>query len=249
MAAEEPLEIRVEGHSIAVVMRTPGHDRELAAGFALTEGIVRKRSEIFEITSCLTNDASAGNVVEISLTDPAGFDAAKLSRHIYSSSSCGICGKATIEAAMQQFPAITNAPRIAAQTLLGLPAKLAAAQETFQRTGGLHACAFFDQSGELLLLREDVGRHNALDKLIGHELLANRIPLGNRLLLLSGRVSFEMTQKALAAGIAIIAAISAPTSLAVKFARANNQTLIGFLRGETMNVYSGQARLTPLLSS
>ncbi len=127
--------------------------------------------------------------------------------------------------------------------MLGLPAKLAAAQETFQRTGGLHACALFDSEGELLLLREDVGRHNALDKLIGHELLADRLPLGNRLLLLSGRVSFEMTQKALAGGIAIIAAISAPTSLAVDFAKANNQTLVGFLRGETMNVYASAGRL------
>jgi len=128
--------------------------------------------------------------------------------------------------------------------LFSLPARLAAAQETFQRTGGLHACALFDAKGELLLVREDVGRHNALDKLIGHELLAQQLPLGNRILLLSGRVSFEMTQKALAAGIAIIAAISAPTSLAVAFARANNQTLVGFLRGATMNVYTGAERLS-----
>jgi FdhD protein len=178
-------------------------------------------------------------VVEVTLTDPTGFDAAKLSRHLFTSSSCGICGKATIEAAMQQFPAIETAPRFDPKILLQLPGKLGAAQETFQRTGGLHACALFDADGQLLLLREDVGRHNALDKLIGHELLARRLPLGDSILLLSGRVSFEMTQKALAAGLAIIAAISAPTSLAVEFARANNQTLIGFLRGETMNVYAG----------
>ena len=244
VAAEEPLEIRVEGRSIAVIMRTPGHDRELAAGFALTEGIVRASSEIFEITSCLTNAPPTGNVVDIALTDPASFDATKLSRHVFSSSSCGICGRATIEAAMQQFSPIGNAPQIRAETLLRLPRKLAAAQETFQRTGGLHACALFDANGELLLLREDVGRHNALDKLIGHELLAQRLPLGNCILLLSGRVSFEMTQKALAAGLAIIAAISAPTSLAIEFALANNQTLVGFLRGETLNVYAGAERLT-----
>lgn len=244
VAAEEPLEIRVEGRSVAVLMRTPGHDRELAAGFALTEGIVREGRDIFEITTCLTTAQAAGNVVDITLTHPASFDATKLSRHVFSSSSCGICGKATIEAAMQQFPAIRDAPQISGETLLGLPGKLAAGQETFQRTGGLHACAFFDTAGELLLLREDVGRHNALDKLIGHELLANRFPLGNCILLLSGRVSFEMTQKALAAGIGMIAAISAPTSLAVEFARANNQTLIGFLRGQTMNVYAGEERLT-----
>lgn len=243
VAVEEPLEIRVEGESVAVVMRTPGHDRELAAGFALTEGIVRRASDIFEITSCLTTDPPTGNVVQIALTDPASFDSARLSRHVFSSSSCGICGKATIEAALQQFPPIVEAPQVPAQVLLGLPAKLAAAQETFRRTGGLHACALFDVAGELLLLREDVGRHNALDKLIGHELLAQRLPLGSRVLLLSGRISFEMTQKALAAGIAIIAAISAPTSLAVEFAQANNQTLVGFLRGETMNVYTGAERL------
>ena len=244
VAVEKPLEIRIEGKSIAVLMRTPGHDRELAAGFVLTEGIVRDRSEIFEITSCLTTEQRAGNIVEITLTDPAKFDAAKLSRHVFSSSSCGICGKVTIEAALRQFPPIGESPKLKAQTLLGLPQKLAAAQKTFQRTGGLHACALFNSSGDLLLLREDVGRHNALDKLIGHQLLAKRLPLGNFILLLSGRVSFEMTQKALAAGIAVIAAISAPTSLAVEFARANNQTLIGFLRGETMNVYAGAERIS-----
>ena len=225
-------------------MRTPGHDRELAAGFVLTEGIVREAKEIFEITSCLTTTRRAENVVNVALTDPTRFDAAKLSRHVFSSSSCGICGKATIEAAMQQFLPIESAPTIDPRTILQLPAKLASAQQIFQRTGGLHACALFDLSGELLLLREDVGRHNALDKLIGHELLANHLPLGDCILLLSGRVSFEMTQKALAAGIAIVAAISAPSSLAVEFARANNQTLVGFLRGETMNVYAGAERVT-----
>ena len=242
VATEEPLEIRVEGQSVAVVMRTPGHDRELAAGFALTEGIVRRATDIFEITTCLTK--ANGNAVDITLTDPAKFDSAKLSRHVFSSSSCGICGKATIDAAMQQFLPIGEAATVRAAVLLALPQKLRAAQETFQRTGGLHACALFDSLGELLLLREDVGRHNALDKLIGHELLGKGLPLGESVLLLSGRVSFEMTQKALAAGIAIIAAISAPTSLAVEFAQANNQTLVGFLRGETMNVYAGEARLT-----
>ncbi len=243
-AVEEPLEIRIEGKSVAVVMRTPGHDRELAAGFLLTEGIVRNGTDIFEITSCLTDEGSSGNGIDVTLTDPSKFDLTKLSRHVFSSSSCGICGKATIEAAMQQFPSIKTAPLIDMQVLLQLPEKLAAAQKTFQRTGGLHACALFDASGKLVLLREDVGRHNALDKLIGHQLLAKQLPLGNCILLLSGRVSFEMTQKALAAGIAIIAAISAPTSLAIEFARANNQTVIGFLRGDTMNVYAGEDRVT-----
>ncbi len=243
-AVEEPLEIRIEGQSIAVVMRTPGHDRELAAGFVLTEGIVRASADIFEISSCLTTDETAGNGIDITLADPGKLDLAKLSRHVFSSSSCGICGKATIAAAMQQFPPIAVGPTLDPRVLLQLPRKFAAAQETFQRTGGLHACALFDASGDLLLLREDVGRHNALDKLIGHQLLAKQLPLGKQILLLSGRVSFEMTQKALAAGIAVIAAISAPTSLAIEFARANQQTLIGFLRGETMNVYAGAERIT-----
>ncbi|MGI8890757.1 MAG: formate dehydrogenase accessory sulfurtransferase FdhD [Chthoniobacterales bacterium] len=244
VAVEEPLEIRVEGHSVAVVMRSPGHDRELAAGFALTEGLVRQCSEIFEITTCLTTEKATDNVVNIALANPAKFEAAKLSRHVFTSSSCGICGKATIESAIQQFPPIRNVPVVSAGLLFQLPGKLAAAQEAFRRTGGLHACALFDLQGELLLIREDVGRHNALDKLIGHELLAARLPLGERILLLSGRVSFEMTQKALAAGLAVIAAISAPTSLAVSFAQANNQTLIGFLRDETMNIYHGEERVT-----
>jgi FdhD protein len=243
VAAEEPLEIRVEGQSVAVVMRTPGHDRELAAGFALTEGVVRQASDIFEITTCPKNGEATGNAVDITVADPAGFDLAKLSRHVFTSSSCGICGRATTEAAMQQFPPIRGAATVRAKLLLTLPAKLRAAQETFQRTGGLHACALFDSLGALLLVREDVGRHNALDKLIGHELLAKRLPLGNCILLLSGRVSFEMTQKALAAGIALVAAISAPTSLAVEFAQANNQTLVGFLRNETLNVYAGGERV------
>ena len=243
VAIEEPLEIRVEGHAVAVVMRTPGHDRELAAGFALTEGIVHKARDIFEITSCLTTQNPTDQVVNISLADPARFDSARLSRHVFTSSSCGVCGKATIEAVMQQFSPVGTTPPVSAAVLRRLPAKLAAAQETFQRTGGLHACALFDREGELLLLREDVGRHNALDKLIGHELLANRLPLAEQILLLSGRISFEMVQKALAAGIAMIAAISAPSSLAVEFARASNQTLIGFLRGQTMNVYAGIERL------
>jgi FdhD protein len=244
VATEEPLQIRVEGQSVAVVMRTPGHDRELAAGFALTEGIIRKSADLFEITSCLATEPATGNVVEISLTNPGSFDATKLSRHVFSSSSCGICGRATIEAAMQQFAPIVQAPRIDPAVLLRLPEQLRGAQETFERTGGLHACALFALDCRLLLLREDVGRHNALDKLIGHELLAGHLSLGDCILLLSGRVSFEMTQKALAAGIATIAAISAPTSLAVEFAQANNQTLIGFLRGETMNVYAGAERIS-----
>jgi FdhD protein len=244
IAAEAPLEIRVEGHNIAVVMRSPGHDRELAAGFLVTESLVRSPADIFDITQC---GAPEGEVVNVTLTNPATFDAAKLTRHVFSSSSCGVCSKATIDAVRQSFPAIKDDCGVAAKTLLALPDALCTAQTTFNRTGGLHACALFDLRGNLVALREDVGRHNALDKLVGQALLAKQLPLREHVLLLSGRVSFEMMQKALAAGIAIVVAISAPTTLAIDFARESNQTLVGFLRGETMNIYAGRERiaLTP----
>lgn len=241
VAVEEPLEIRIEGHSVAVVMRTPGHDRELAAGFLVTENLIRSSTDIFDITLC--GDTSEDNVVNVTLRNPTAFDPRKLTRHIFSSSSCGVCSKATIEAVRQLFAPVHDDCRIAAATLQELPARLREKQEAFARTGGLHACALFDVSGNLQHVREDVGRHNALDKLIGHALLGNRLPLSAQVLLLSGRVSFEMIQKALAAGIPIVAAISAPTSLAIEFARESNQTLIGFLRGETMNIYAGAERV------
>lgn len=245
VAVEEPLEIRIEGQSVAVLMRTPGHDRELAAGFLVSENIVRKADEIFEITVCGENAAGSDetNIVNVTLKDPVRFDASKFSRNLVSSSSCGICGKASIEAISKQFAPIDSKLKIPGSVLLDLPAHLSAAQKTFQLTGGLHACALFEEDGTLVALREDVGRHNALDKLIGHALFENRLPLSQQILLLSGRVSFEMVQKALAAGIAIIAAISAPTSLAVEFARANNQTLVGFLRGKEMNIYASAGRI------
>jgi FdhD protein len=245
LAAEEPLEIRIEGHSVAVLMRTPGNDRELAAGFLVTENLIRRPDEIFEITLCGESRHSSGetNVVSIVLKNPAAFDPATFTRNFFSSSSCGICGKASIDAIVQQFAPITSAWKVSPELLLQLPARLSAAQETFQRTGGLHACALFEEYGKLFAAREDVGRHNALDKLIGYALLEDRLPLDRQILLLSGRVSFEMVQKALAAGIAIITAISAPTSLAVEFARTNNQTLVGFLREDHMNVYAGAERI------
>lgn len=240
LAAEEPLEIRVEAHSVAVVMRTPGHDRELAAGFLLTENLVRSAADIFDITQC---GAHEGEVVNVTLTNPAAFDPAKLTRNVFSSSSCGVCSKATIDAVRQSFPAIESTSRVHAETLLRLPAALREKQETFNQTGGLHACALFDLEGNLQHVREDVGRHNALDKLIGTALLEKRLPLRDQVLLLSGRVSFEMMQKALAGGIAIVAAISAPTTLAVEFARESNQTLVGFLRNERLNIYAGFERV------
>ena len=241
VATEEPLELRIEGHSVAVVMRTPGHDRELAAGFLLTENLIRTPSDIFDITAC--GSSGDDQVINVTLKDPSAFDPTKLTRNVFSSSSCGVCSKATIAAVRQSFAPIDDESRITADTLLRLPAALRSKQETFDRTGGLHACALFDLNGNLQSVREDVGRHNALDKLIGRALLDAQLPLRKRVLLLSGRVSFEMMQKALAAGIPIVAAISAPTSLAVEFAHASNQTLVGFLRGETMNVYAGAERV------
>ena len=266
LAAEEPLEIRVEDHSIAVVMRTPGEDHELAAGFLVTEGLVRAAGDLVDIRHrphCLLSvlgdsrqrdeadeavngellTLSDGNVINVRLKSPESLDLKRLTRHVFSSSSCGICSKASIEAVRQQFPPIEDDFEVASQVLLGLPAALASAQETFKRTGGLHACALFDPDGNLLVLREDVGRHNALDKVIGWALLKDGLPLRKHILLLSGRTSFEMMQKALAAGIPIVAAISAPSSLAVEFAHDSGQTLVGFLRGERMNIYAGANRV------
>jgi FdhD protein len=281
LAGEEPLEIRVEGSSVAVVMRTPGEDRELGAGFLVTEGLLHAAGDIVDIRHrphCLLSapnnsgrpnevveaksDAkpasrqasgdsrtdpavsqSEGNVINVRLRKPDSLDLKKLTRHVFTSSSCGICSKASIEAVRQQFAPIEDDFEVEPKVLLGLPAALALAQETFKRTGGLHACALFDSAGNLLVLREDVGRHNALDKVVGWALLGDRLPLRQRILLLSGRTSFEMMQKALAAGIPMVASISAPSSLAVEFAHDSGQTLVGFLRGERMNVYAGVDRV------
>jgi FdhD protein len=274
LAAEEPLEIRVENHSVAVLMRTPGEDRELAAGFLVTEGLVHTVDDLVDIRHrphCLfpgrvdarrredgarafigserisgtgpETNLSEGNVINVRLAKPESLDLKKLTRHVFTSSSCGICSKASIEAVRQQFPPVEDDCRVEPQVLLGLPGALASAQETFKRTGGLHACALFDLTGKLLVLREDVGRHNALDKVVGWALLRGRLPLRHHILLLSGRTSFEMMQKALAAGVPIVAAISAPSSLAAEFARDSGQTLVGFLRGDRMNIYTGARRV------
>lgn len=245
LAVEEPLELRVRGRSIAVMMRTPGHDADLAAGFLLTEGIVRSADDLYDILQCRDTDAHAsqGNVVEAVLPKSVRVDFDRLTRHVFSGSSCGLCGKATIAAVRQQFPRVTRPLRVAAALLRDLPAKLSAAQPTFRATGGLHATALFDEQGRLLAAREDVGRHNAMDKVLGHALRSGWLPLGRHILLVSGRVSFEIMQKALAARVSVVAGISAPTSLAAEFARANNQTLVGFLRADRLNVYAG--RLAP----
>jgi FdhD protein len=239
VAVESPLEIRVEGHSIAIVMRTPGHDRELAAGFLFSEGVLTGPDDIFEISTCPASTDTGGNVVDVVLRNPDKLDLAKLTRHVFTNSSCGICGKATIAAALQSAPPLPTQPPLPDLDLLcALPAIQRENQPTFQSTGGLHASALFDLSGNLLCLHEDVGRHNALDKVIGQSVLENKLPLANTILLLSGRVSFELMQKALAAGIPTVVAVGAPSSLAVDFARTSGQNLVGFVRDGRANIYA-----------
>lgn len=244
LAVEEPLEIRVEGKSVAVVMRTPGHDEELVAGFLATEGIIQSAKDLFEISACpAVDEAGEGNVMDVLLRNPDAGKLENLTRHVFSSSSCGICGKATIESVFCDFNPVTSSVTISPETILGLPGVLREAQENFDQTGGLHASAVFDAKGKLRVLREDVGRHNALDKVIGQALLADQLPISDSILLMSGRLSFEILQKSLAAGIPVIAGISAPSSLAVDFAKTSGQTVIGFLRDRGFNVYAGESRI------
>ena len=248
LAREEPLEIRVRGQSVAVTMRTPGHDHELAAGFLLTEGIIHDRDEIVEIAPCLKGDAPE-NTLNVFLAPSVEVDFTRLTRHVFASSSCGLCGKASIESVHKYFPPVQSRGAIAPKTLAALPGRMRAAQRTFNQTGGLHAAAIFDLQGKLLILREDAGRHNAVDKVLGWGFLENKLAFDSHVLLVSGRASFEIVQKALAAGIPIIAAVSAPSSLAVEFASESNQTLIGFLRGENFNVYSHPERISGKLTA
>lgn len=245
VAIEEPLEIRVGGRSVAVTMRTPGYERELAAGFLLTEGVIRATTDLLDVLICRDlPEGQEGNVVDALLAKADAVDYARLTRHVFSASSCGLCGKATLDAVIQTFPPVSAGPTFSAAMLGSLPAQLREAQPGFSASGGLHASALFDGNGKLLCAREDVGRHNALDKLIGWALLGRKLPLRDCILLVSGRVSFELMQKALAAGIGIVAGIGAPSTLAVECAKRGNQTLIGFLKPDRMNVYSGSERLT-----
>ncbi len=242
LAVEEPLEIRVRGQNVAVTMRTPGHDDELAAGFLASEGLIKSKEDVAEIAHCKKGEAAQSeNTLNIFLAPNVEVDFESLTRHVFASSSCGICGKATIEAVQQGFPPVVSEMRVSPEVITRLPAKLRAAQPTFEQTGGLHAAAMFDARGKLLVLREDVGRHNAVDKVVGFGLL-NDVSFAECLLMVSGRASFEIMQKALSAEVPIVAAVSAPSSLAVEFARESGQTLIGFLRSETMNVYSRAER-------
>jgi FdhD protein len=238
LTIEEPLEIRVHGKVVATTMRTPGHDKELAAGFLISEAIVRNGGEI---TSMF---ASGDNRVDVELKHGVKLKLNSTKRLSTISSSCGLCGKTSIDAIRQNFPVIRSTDiRIDVQTLFSLPEKLRTAQSDFAHTGGIHAAGIFNAKGELKIAREDIGRHNAVDKVIGCAFLDELLPLDKHLLLVSGRASFEIMQKALAAGVPIVAAVSAPSSLAVEFARESNQTLIGFLRPPSLNIYSHVERV------
>ena len=241
LAGEEPLEIRVKNRAVSVTMRTPGQDEELAAGFLLTEGIISRPADILRIEPC--SHDRGGNVLNVILAEQTAVDFEKLTRHVFASSSCGLCGKATIDAVHQRLDPIEDDLRIGADVLLSLPDKLRKAQQTFDRTGGLHAAGIFTVKGDAVVIREDVGRHNAVDKVLGHGLLNGMLPFDQHVLMVSGRSSFEIMQKALAGRVPIVAAVSAPSSLAVEFARDSGQTLVGFIRGSRMNVYSEPQRI------
>jgi len=242
LAAEEPLEIRIAGVPLTVTMRTPGNDLELAAGFLLTEGIIESPEQIAGLRAKLPENGTKSNVVEVELKD-SDFDSEDLQRNFYATSSCGICGKASINAIrVRGLRQLDSGFRVDPETLCQLPEALRAEQEVFSRTGGLHAAALFDGAGQLLALREDIGRHNAVDKIVGWAVLEKKLPLSQNVMLVSGRGGFEIVQKALAAGIPILASVSAPSSLAVKLARELGLTLVGFLRGRRFVVYSDEFR-------
>lgn len=245
VAVEEPLEIRIGDEPLAVTMRTPGHDADLAAGFCLTEGVVAHADEIEAVEPC--DAARHGNTILVRLGSQTMVrrreQIAAARRQLYLSSSCGLCGKETLDRIRRQVSPIAGRFTIDRQVLLALPDRMRQAQAVFTRTGGLHAAAVFSPAGQLKLLREDVGRHNAVDKVIGAALLSGQLPLDPAVLLVSGRVSFEIMQKAAMAGIAFVAAVSAPSSLAVDFAREFEMTLVGFLRPGRFNVYHAPGRV------
>jgi FdhD protein len=256
LAAEEPLEIVLafgpannrRRQSISITMRTPtGNDFELALGFLFTEGVIRDYKDVISVryTASELDEAAQTNVVQVDLTPSVVFDVERLQRHFYTSSSCGVCGKTSLD--MVQTTACfwlkKGLPLVKSTILMDLPEKLRAAQSVFDATGGIHAAALFNTEGSLIALREDVGRHNALDKLIGWAMQQNLLPLSNNVLLVSGRSSFELVQKALMAGIPMIAAVGAPSSLAVQLADENNMTVVGFLKNNRFNVYSSFERI------
>jgi len=253
VANEEPLEIRLgiglagqrEQLNLSVTMRTPGHDKELALGFLYTESIISNFKDVTSIEYCETvKPDEVGNVLRIELTSNIQINEDKLSRHFYTSSSCGVCGKSSIEAISVPVVSVkVDFAPIGAHLVCKLPNLLEEAQKVFEHTGGLHACGLFDKKGNLLKLREDVGRHNAVDKLIGALLIENTLPMIDSILMLSGRISFELVQKAARAGIQFIAAIGAPSSLAIQMAKKHQITMVGFLKNSSFNIYSGSERI------
>lgn len=247
LATEEPLELRLvaagERQTVAVTMRTPGADFELAAGFLYNEGILGSRDDLLRISYC-TEAEQRYNTVNVTLRGGELPDVARLERHFTTTSACGVCGKASLEGLELQACALPDSTfTVAPDVITALPEKLREAQGLFDATGGLHAAALFSKEGELLALREDVGRHNALDKLVGWALLEGLLPLHEHIVLVSGRASFELLQKALMAGVPVVCAVSAPSSLAVSVAQSFNMTLVGFLRGERFNIYTGASRV------
>ncbi len=246
LAVEEPLEIRLAGINLTVTMRTPGEDEELVAGFLFSEGVISRADDLDVIARYRgpDGDPDDGNVMNVLLKGDARVAKDRLRRNFVASSSCGLCGKATIEAIRAALPPVRSDLAISVERLNRLAAAMHDAQSTFEKTGGLHAAGLFDAEGRLIVLREDIGRHNAVDKVIGHRVLARAVPLDRHVLMVSGRVSFEIMQKALTARIPVIAAVSAPSSMAVQMALAADMTLIGFVRNGGFNLYSGAHRVT-----
>ena len=246
VVTEEPMEIRLQApgaaaEPLAVTMRTPGNDFELAVGFCVTEGILPALDALEEVAYCVGEEGEQHyNVVTLRLRRPLDLGPA---RRFVSNASCGLCGKTALDDVAVATSAVADGPVFARSMIAALPARLREAQQVFDETGGVHAAALFDGDGRQVVLREDVGRHNALDKVIGHEFLADRLPLADRILLVSGRISFEIVQKAAVAGIPVLCAVSAPSSLAVSAARRFNQTLVGFLRDDRCNIYTGAERV------
>ncbi|SDN52039.1 formate dehydrogenase accessory sulfurtransferase FdhD [Allokutzneria albata] len=248
LAAEEPLELRVNGRALTVTMRTPGQDVELAHGFLLTEGVIAGVEDVRTARYCDGTDEDGRNtynVLDLALADHVPPAQVGVERNFHTTSSCGVCGKAALETVRvrSHHDLTKDDAKVSVDTLISLPGKLRAAQRVFDSTGGLHAAGLFTSAGELLVAREDVGRHNAVDKVIGWALMSRRVPLSGCVLMVSGRASFELVQKATMAGIPVLAAVSAPSSLAADLAAEQGMTLVGFLRDASMNVYSGQSRV------
>ncbi|MDT0350780.1 formate dehydrogenase accessory sulfurtransferase FdhD [Pseudonocardia charpentierae] len=248
LAVEEPLELRVDGRPLAVTMRTPGHDVELAHGFLLTEGVITAADELAAARYCDSVDdtgTNTYNVLDVALAPGVAPPETGVERNFYTTSSCGVCGKASLDAVRlrTRFSPAGDPVRVDAATLYALPDALREAQRIFESTGGLHAAGLFTPDGTALVVREDVGRHNAVDKVLGWALLQGRVPASGCVLMVSGRASFELVQKAVMAGVPVLAAVSAPSSLAVELAVESGTTLVGFLRGTTMNVYAGPDRI------